>query len=242
MRLQYRVGTRDKVRHGEKRFAVGADVHHGADGSDAGVQRVHIKAYLGVVVAARHHAQVAHQGREAPHGIGKRKRSDGGRLDWKKKVARDKRVFAGIAAAFAVAVALTLAILISIRVTPSEAKASIQLYKNPQCTCCEAYASYLRNHGYAVTTTPTHNLSLVRREHGVPTNLAGCHTMLVEGYVVEGHVPVGPLNKLLAERPKINGISLPGMPDGSPGMTGRKSGPFTIYEISDGEQKVYAVE
>ena len=59
---------------------------------------------------------------------------------------------------------------------------------------------------------------------------------------MEGHVPVAVLNKLLAERPNIKGISLPGMPEGSPGMTGRKSESFTIYEISDGAQKIYAVE
>ena len=79
------------------------------------------------------------------------------------------------------------------------------------------------------------------RQNGVPEKLAGCHTMLIGGYVVEGHVPVGAINKLLAERPVIRGISLPGMPEGSPGMTGTKTEPFTIYEISD-ETKVYAVE
>ena len=176
----------------------------------------------------------------------KRKTRNGERLDWTKKATSDKMVFAGIVAVFAVVVALALAVLSSIRIPPSEAKASIQLYKNPQCTCCEAYASYLHNHGYAVTTTPTHNLSLIRREHGVPGKLAGCHTTIVAGYVVEGHVPVAALDKLLAERPKIKGISLPGMPDGSPGMTGAKREPFTIYEISAGPEdepaKVYAVE
>jgi hypothetical protein len=139
-------------------------------------------------------------------------------------------------------IALTFGVLHSIRVAPSEAKASAQLFKNPQCNCCEGYASYLRNNGYVVTTTATHNLSLIRRQHGVPDKLAGCHTTIVGGYVVEGHVPVAAIDKLLTERPRIKGISLPGMPDGSPGMTGRKSKPFTIYEISDGGQKVYAVE
>ncbi len=75
---------------------------------------------------------------------------------------------------------------------------------------------------------------------------AGCHTMIVAAYVIEGHVPVAALNKLLAERARIKGISLPGMPDGSPGMTGVKSRPLTIYEISNepegGLQKVYATE
>jgi hypothetical protein len=65
--------------------------------------------------------------------------------------------------------------------------------------------------------------------------------VLIGGYVVEGHVPVGAINKLLKERPNIKGISLPGMPDGSPGMTGVKTEPITIYEVSD-EAKVFAVE
>jgi hypothetical protein len=200
------------------------------------------------VLNATDRSEVKSEQREGEHMPGKRKRKarNGERLDWTKKATSDKMVLAGIVAAFAVVVALALAVLSSIRIPPSEAKASIQLYKNPQCTCCEAYANYLRNHGYAVTTTPTHNLSLIRREHGVPGKLAGCHTTIVAGYVVEGHVPVAALDKLLAERPKIKGISLPGMPYGSPGMTGAKGEPFTIYEISDGSQdgpaKIYAIE
>jgi hypothetical protein len=115
------------------------------------------------------------------------------------------------------------------------------MYKNPQCTCCDEYAKYLRQNGFNVTVTPTHNMSLTSRQHGVPEKLAGCHSMLIGGYVVEGHVPVSAINKLLTERPNIRGISLPGMPEGSPGMTGRKTEPFTVYEISDAP-KVFAVE
>ena len=139
---------------------------------------------------------------------------------------------------------LTLAftVLLSVSVAARAEPVTVTLYKNPQCNCCEWYANYLRHNGYAVTVKPMHNLSLVRRQQGVPEKLAGCHTMLIGGYVVEGHVPVTAINRLLTERPNIKGISLPGMPDGSPGMTGRKSGPFTIYEISDGEAKVFAVE
>ena len=175
-------------------------------------------------------------------GKGKLKRAAIARLDRTKNASLDRSVFATLAVTFALLIALAFAVLNSVRLAPSEAKASAQLFKNPQCTCCDGYASYLRNHGYAVTTTPTHNLSLIRRQHGVSDKLAGCHTTIVGGYVVEGHVPVAALNKLLTERPNIKGISLPGMPDGSPGMTGRKSEPFTIYEISDGAEKVYAVE
>ena len=175
-------------------------------------------------------------------GKGKAKSNGMGWRDWASKTARDKRVHAAAGLAILCVIALSLGVLNSIGVAPSEAKASVQLYKNPDCSCCEGYATYLREHGYAVTTTPTHNLSLIRRQRGVPEKLAGCHTSIVGGYVVEGHVPVGALNKLLAERPKIKGISLPGMPDGSPGMSGVKSQTFTMYEISEGEEKVYAVE
>jgi len=164
------------------------------------------------------------------------------KLAWITTAGLNKKVFAIAGLAVVVLAVLAFGVVNSIRVAPSEAKASAQLYKNPQCSCCEGYASYLRNHGYAVTTTPTHDLSLIRRQHGVSEKLAGCHTTIVGGYVVEGHVPVAAIDRLLSERPKVKGISLPGMPDGSPGMTGRKSEPFTIYEISDGEEKVYAVE
>ena len=116
------------------------------------------------------------------------------------------------------------------------------LYKAPQCGCCEAYADYLRENGFAVTVEPTEHLPRIKREYGVPGPLEGCHTTLVGGYVVEGHVPVNVLLRLLTERPDIKGISLPGMPAGSPGMFGEKTGPFTILEIGDGEPKVYAVE
>src|SRR3546814_18807751 len=69
------------------------------------------------------------------------------------------------------------------------------LYKNPQCGCCEAYADYLRKNGYTVAIKPTHDLSLIRKQHGVPADFEGCHTMLIDGYVVEGHVPVATLDR-----------------------------------------------
>ena len=117
------------------------------------------------------------------------------------------------------------------------------LYKNPNCGCCEEHASYLRSHGFAVKVVETHDLDGIKRRHGVPEVLFGCHTIEVGGYVVEGHVPAGALQRLLEERPAIRGISLPGMPTGSPGMTGRKREPFKIYAI-DGRASpaLFAVE
>jgi hypothetical protein len=138
---------------------------------------------------------------------------------------------------------LMLAFVVLIGAVAARAEpVAVDMYKNPQCGCCEQYAKYLRRHGFKVTVTPTHNMSMISRQHGVPEHRAGCHTMLIEGYVVEGHVPVGAINKLLAERPKIKGISLPGMPEGSPGMTGEKAAPFRILEITDGSEKVFSVE
>ena len=119
--------------------------------------------------------------------------------------------------------------------------ATINMYVNPQCSCCEGHAAYLRQHGFKVNVTTSHDMSLIRRQHGVADKFVGCHIAFVEGYIIEGHVPASAIKKLLAERPKIKGISLPGMPEGSPGMTGTKTEQFKILEISD-KAKVFAVE
>lgn len=118
------------------------------------------------------------------------------------------------------------------------------LYKNPQCSCCEGYAAYLRTNGFEVEVKPTNDLAEISQKAGVPENLQGCHTMFVDGYVVDGHVPVNAIRKLLSERPEIAGITLPGMPAGSPGMTGQKRGPFTIYAVVKGgaSPTVYTTE
>jgi hypothetical protein len=118
----------------------------------------------------------------------------------------------------------------------------VTLYKDPQCGCCEGYADYLRKAGFAVQVVPTHDLPLLDEKYGIPTELSPCHISLVDGYVVGGHVPIEIVNKLLTERPKIVGITLPGMPQGSPGMTGDKIAPFEIFEITKTRPyKVYAV-
>jgi hypothetical protein len=118
------------------------------------------------------------------------------------------------------------------------------LYKDPQCGCCEGYAAYLRQNGFAVEVHSTTDLAEISRKAGVPSELQGCHTMFVDGYVVDGHVPVKTIRKLLSERPAIAGITLPGMPSGSPGMTGEKTAPFKIYAVHKDRTPptVYAVE
>jgi hypothetical protein len=138
----------------------------------------------------------------------------------------------------------TLLLGIMLGAAPASAPAARDaiLYKDPQCGCCDAYADHLRASGIDVTVKPSIDLATIKRQHGVPGPLEGCHTMLVDGYVVEGHVPIATLLRLLTERPAIRGIALPGMPAGSPGMGGKKTAPFTIYAIGDGPIEVYAVE
>jgi hypothetical protein len=114
----------------------------------------------------------------------------------------------------------------------SAAAIPVMLYKDPQCGCCEGYAAYLKENGFDVTVKPANDLAEISQKAGVPAEFQGCHTAFIEGYVVDGHVPIGAVRKLLAERPAIAGITLPGMPMGSPGMVGEKSEPFVVYAVT----------
>ena len=116
------------------------------------------------------------------------------------------------------------------------------MYKSPLCGCCEGHAQYLKENGYELEIIETEDLAAIREKHGVPETMAGCHTIVIDGYVIEGHVPASSIDRLMTERPAIKGISLPGMPLGSPGMGGEKTEPFVVYAISEGEPQVFAVE
>ena len=141
--------------------------------------------------------------------------------------------------------ALTIGLIIG--VLPSMAWAAaekVTLYKDPQCTCCEIYAQYLRDNGFDVTVVPTNDLATMNEEHGIPANMQGCHLSLIDEYAIGGHVPVDIVKRLLAANPPIKAITLAGMPMGGPGMMpGPKMGPFTIYAIANaGNTFVYATE
>jgi hypothetical protein len=108
------------------------------------------------------------------------------------------------------------------------------LYKDPLCGCCAEYGRYLEANGIALTVVDdAEQMDAVKASYGVPPHLAGCHSTVIDGYVIEGHVPFAVIDRLLAERPLVRGISLPGMPLGSPGMSGEKAGPFAIFVIGD---------
>lgn len=96
----------------------------------------------------------------------------------------------------------------------------IQVYKSPTCGCCAKWVDHLRDNGFSVNVTEVKDVTPIKIENGVPRKLASCHTAIVEGYLVEGHVPASDLRRLLSERPKISGLAVPRMPIGSPGMEG----------------------
>lgn len=104
----------------------------------------------------------------------------------------------------------------------------VTVYKSPSCGCCTAWVEYLRGNGYQVKTVDLDDLTEIKAASGVPRAVQTCHTAVVGGYAVEGHVPVDALRKLLSEKPKVAGIGVPGMPVGSPGMEGT---PAQHYDV-----------
>ena len=130
----------------------------------------------------------------------------------------------------------TMVLLIG--VNPVFAAPAVTLYKSPTCGCCNEYVKYLKKNNYAVNALNETDMNAVKYKYGM-THAASCHTALIGGYVVEGHVPVGAINKLLKEKPDIVGISAPGMPMNSPGMGEMKKGTLTIYAVPKDGKKPY---
>lgn len=106
--------------------------------------------------------------------------------------------------------------------TSTQAGSVVEMYQDPNCGCCTDWADHLREEGFEVRQHKTRDMRTIKQEHGVTSELASCHTALVDGYVIEGHVPAADIHRLLQERPDVVGLTVPGMPHGSPGMeTGR---------------------
>ena len=104
------------------------------------------------------------------------------------------------------------------------------IFKTVTCGCCRVFADYIERFGIKVERRDLPDLVEIKKQYGVPTSLESCHTTVIDGYVVEGHIPAEAIAKLLKEKPAIKGIAMPGMPSGSPGMPGPKE-KFVIYEI-----------
>ena len=104
----------------------------------------------------------------------------------------------------------------------------ITVYKTPTCGCCAKWVEILKDNGFVVTVHEVANTAEYRQKYGVPENLRSCHTAIVGGYAIEGHVPVREIQRLLKTAPDAKGLSVPGMPSGSPGMEGARNDPYTV--------------
>ena len=109
------------------------------------------------------------------------------------------------------------------------------MFKDPNCGCCVGHAAFLEQNGSHVEKNSFSDMGAIKEQYGVPANMQSYHTAIIGDYFVEGHMPLEAINKLLLEKPDIDGIALPGMPSGSPGMPGAKKEAWDIYSIKDGK-------
>ena len=120
-------------------------------------------------------------------------------------------------------------------------KPTITVYKDPGCGCCKSWIEHLIKHGYRVDAKDTPQMTEIKRSLGVPDGLSACHTAIVNGYLIEGHVPATDIARLLKEKPKVAGLAVPGMPMGSPGMEGPRKQHYQVLSFDKaGKTKVFA--
>ncbi|MDA8520260.1 DUF411 domain-containing protein [Acidovorax sp. NCPPB 4044] len=151
-----------------------------------------------------------------------------------------------LAAALSAATAGALATLprrASAQAAPAAAGTPLEVWKDPNCGCCQDWIDHLRAHGFAPTVHETGNTA-VRKRLGLPDRLGSCHTALVGGYLLEGHVPAADVQRLLREKPQALGLAVPGMPIGSPGMDGaiyrgRRDAYDVLLVARDGSTRVF---
>ena len=119
--------------------------------------------------------------------------------------------------------------------------AELNIYKSPSCGCCGAWVDHVKASGIKAVVHEMEDVTPLAKKLGVPDDLRSCHTAAVDGYFVEGHVPAADIRKLLAERPKVRGIAVPGMPIGSPGMEqgDRRDAYDTLLVMRDGSSRVF---
>lgn len=117
----------------------------------------------------------------------------------------------------------------------------ITVYKSQSCGCCTGFTSFLKSKGFQVEVVTLEDTSALKDKYNIPEDMRSCHTSIIGGYFIEGHMPIEAVNKLLEEKPDIDGIALPDMPSGSPGMPGSKIEDWKIYSIKDGISSEFIV-
>jgi hypothetical protein len=120
------------------------------------------------------------------------------------------------------------------------APVEVTVYKSPTCGCCSKWVDHMRASGFKVTAHDTSDMQTVKTKLGVPDAMVSCHTSVVNGYVIEGHVPAADIQRLLRDKPKIAGLAVPGMVAGSPGMEGNRSDPYNVIAFGEGKTSVFA--
>ena len=118
-------------------------------------------------------------------------------------------------------------------------KMNAEVFKTPSCGCCYGYILFLEKEKFNVKQTDMRSLHSIKQKYNIPLEMQSCHTTVVGRYFIEGHVPLEAVNKLLKEQPDIDGIALPGMPIGTPGMPGKKEEPYIIYQLIDGKFSIF---
>ena len=122
----------------------------------------------------------------------------------------------------------------------AQAAPQLLVFKNPACGCCGEWMKHMRANGFRVDARDVADVGPVRQRHAVPEALASCHTALVGGYVIEGHVPAADVWRLLRERPAVTGLAVPGMVVGSPGMEQGKPQPYATIAFNERGTRVFA--
>jgi len=115
----------------------------------------------------------------------------------------------------------------------------VTVYKSPACGCCGEWVKHIRANGFRVEALDVADVTPIRRRYGVPEELASCHTAVVGGYAIEGHVPADDIKRLLRERPRVRGLAVPGMVVGSPGMEQGPPQPYATLAFDDRGSRVF---
>jgi hypothetical protein len=139
-------------------------------------------------------------------------------------------------------VILTFVIAAGSSLAGQKGGAVVEVYKTPTCGCCGLWVKHLQQNGFTARVTDMDDLSGLKKKHGVPAKAGSCHTAVVNGYVLEGHVPAADVKRLLIERPAVVGLAVPGMPLGSPGMEfGGTKQPYDVLSFDKtGQTKVFS--
>ncbi len=136
-----------------------------------------------------------------------------------------------------------LKILAAVSALPLAARArsgdEVINYKSPACGCCGQWEKHIRANGFLLQTRMVDDMDLIKRKYGVRRDLLSCHTAIIGGYVIEGHVPAADIRRLLRERPKAIGLAVPGMPASAPGMDQQPPQPYEVLAFDAGRSWLF---